>query len=78
MATLTGIHRGIVVSTADPQRRGRLKVEVPDVPGSSAVWALPCVPAGSRARPAVGAMAWVMFERGDPSAPVWLGVLPTP
>jgi hypothetical protein len=78
MATLTGIYRGIVVATADPRRRGRLKIEVPDVPGSSTLWALPCVPAGSRARPAVGAMVWVMFERGDPSVPVWLGVLPTP
>ena len=73
---LFGLYRGRVISAADPQGRRRLQVEIPSVLGNNAVWALPCVPPGSRAKPATGAAVWVMFENGDPSTPVWLGVLP--
>ena len=74
-----GKYAGTVVDTADPQTRGRLKVEVPDVYGSGVgVWALPCVPyagkdIGFKAFPPAGTNVWVEFEKGDISYPVWSG-----
>ena len=73
---LFGLYRGRVINATDPQGRRQLQVEVPSVLGTNALWALPCVPPGSRAKPAMGTTVWVMFENGDPSSPVWLGVLP--
>ena len=75
MAQLFGIYRAVVVSAADPARQRRLLVTVPEVPGA-AVWALPCVPAGSRATPRAGAIVWVQFEAGDAARPVWVGTRP--
>lgn len=76
-----GKYRGIVTSNVDPEQRGRLMVQVPDVltlvPSS---WAEPCVPlAGSGAPmgmymvPPIGAGVWVEFEAGDPADPIWTG-----
>ena len=73
---LFGLYRGRVISAGDPQGQRRLQVEVSSVLGTNALWALPCVPPGSRKQPATGATVWVMFENGDPSSPVWLGTLP--
>jgi uncharacterized protein involved in type VI secretion and phage assembly len=78
-AGLYGKFRGTVVNNIDPERRGRLLVQVPDVqalfPSS---WAMPCVPfAGSSAGvyvvPPIGAGVWVEFEQGDPEYPIWVG-----
>lgn len=73
-----GKYRGIVVDDSDPERLGRLQVQVPTVLGDKAVWALPCVPfagpdVGFFALPPVGAHCWVEFEAGDVSYPVWTG-----
>ena len=76
MTNYYGLYRGVVVGTDDPLRQRRLGVKVPDVRGDATVWALACVPAGSRAVPRVGKSVWVQFEGGDPDFPVWLGVLP--
>jgi Type VI secretion system/phage-baseplate injector OB domain len=75
MAQLFGIYRAVVVSAADPAGQRRLLVTLPEVLGA-AVWALPCVPAGSRATPRAGAAIWVQFEAGNADRPVWVGTRP--
>ncbi len=77
--TFHGIYRGTVVSNLDPLMLGRLQIDVPDVPGASRQsWANPCVAfaasdKGPFALPPVGANVWVMFEKGSPADPVWMG-----
>jgi len=73
-----GKYRGRVVDNEDPTRRGRLKVRVPAVMGEEEVWALPCVPyagdgVGFFTLPENDTAAWVEFEGGDPSFPIWVG-----
>jgi Type VI secretion system/phage-baseplate injector OB domain len=75
MAQLFGIYRAVVVSAADPTGQRRLLVTVPEVLGAAA-WALPCVPARSRAMPRAGAVVWVQFEAGNAARPVWVGTRP--
>jgi len=74
-----GKHQGRVVSNVDPEQRGRLLVQVPDVTGEDlSTWALPCMPVGGLrngmfALPAVGSQVWVEYEQGDSDYPVWVG-----
>lgn len=74
-----GKHRGKVVDNVDPLAMGRLLVEVPQVPGTVANWAMPCVPyagpegVGFFAMPELGANVWIEFEGGNPSYPIWTG-----
>jgi uncharacterized protein involved in type VI secretion and phage assembly len=74
-----GKYRGTVSNNVDPERKGRIQAEVPDVLGSSpSSWALPCVPfAGTQSGffvvPTVGAGVWIEFEQGDPDYPIWVG-----
>lgn len=74
-----GKFRGKVVDAVDPDRRGRLKVQVPGALGTSAeVWAMPCVAfagpgVGLYFLPPTGASVWVEFEGGDPGLPIWTG-----
>jgi hypothetical protein len=71
-----GPYRGIVIDDQDPEHRMRLKVRVPAVLEEVAtIWALPCVPPGLELMPKVGDVVWVEFEAGDPSYPVWMGML---
>ena len=72
-----GLYRALVRSAADPLGRGRLEVEVPQLLGSTAPWAVPCWPAGSvnGAIPPEGTVVWVAFEEGDVMRPVWLGIV---
>ena len=74
-----GKYRGMVLNNIDPERRGRIQVQVPDIsnliPSS---WALPCLPftgqqMGFFAVPAIGAGVWVEFEQGNPDFPIWSG-----
>ncbi|GGK74559.1 phage baseplate assembly protein V [Mangrovihabitans endophyticus] len=76
---LLGKFRGTVADNADPELRGRLRVNVTGVhdydPSS---WALPAFPlAGSQlgvfAVPRVGARVWLEFEQGDINTPIWTG-----
>lgn len=74
-----GKYRGIVVSNVDPDQRGRLLVQVPDVLGSDpCFWAMPSSPVagtqmGMYAVPPINAGVWVEFEQGDPDYPIWTG-----
>jgi len=74
-----GLYRATVSNNVDPLQIGRLQVQVPEVPGASELsWANPCVAfaasdKGAFALPPVGAMVWIMFEKGSPADPVWMG-----
>ena len=74
--SLCGLYRGSVTDNADPESLLRVRVLVPDVPGTEALWAMPCVPAGTRSVPEVGTQVWVEFEAGNQDYPVWVGVIP--
>lgn len=74
-----GKFRGVVRNNADPEGRGRLQVEVPEVRGRGVLdWALPCSPyagdgVGFFALPPVGANVWVEYEAGNLQVPIWAG-----
>jgi hypothetical protein len=68
-----GIYYGIVTENADPSSLCRLRVRIPEVLGNQEEWALPSVPVGATAIPAVGKAVWIAFESGDPSRTVWIG-----
>jgi hypothetical protein len=77
-----GKYRGTVVINIDPELRGRLICEVPDVLGPvPSSWCEACVPLagptgppmGAYFVPPIGAGVWVEFEQGDPNKPVWTG-----
>ena len=78
-AQLQGLFRGEVVNNVDTQRMGRVQIKVPSVFGENPLtWAMPCAPyagpgVGFFLIPPVGAKLWIMFERGDPEYPVWMG-----
>jgi hypothetical protein len=81
---LNGLRPGRVVSAADPEKRGRIRVRVPQVYGDTTEdeyvadealpWAMPCFPSAGHAwTPPVGSEVWVAFWLGSPEWPVWLG-----
>ena len=66
-----GRYQGSVVDDADPIGEHRLRVIVPEVWGTEAgAWAVPSLPPGGAATPAVGDLVWVTFEGGDTDYPV--------
>ena len=79
MSTHFGKHRGLVINNIDPEQRGRLLVQVPDVLGLGvSSWAMPSVPfagpqLGAYTIPVIGSGVWVEFEGGDPDYPIWTG-----
>ncbi len=74
-----GKYRGMVINNIDPEQRGRLMVQVPDVLGLGlSSWAMPCVPMagpqmGTYFVPLISAGVWIEFEGGDPDYPIWTG-----
>jgi hypothetical protein len=77
-----GKYRGTVLLNIDPEQRGRLSLQIPDVLGPiPSTWAEPCVPLagptgppmGVYMVPPIGAGVWVEFEQGDPNHPIWVG-----
>ncbi len=78
-ARFYGKYRGVVTNVDDPEQRGRILAQVPDVLGlSETTWATPCTPypgvgEGWFAIPAIGAGVWIEFEAGDPTRPIWTG-----
>ena len=76
---LYGKYRGMVLNNVDPEQRGRLQVQVPDVTGLlPSTWSMPCAPiaglqSGMFALPVIGSGVWVEFEQGNPEYPIWVG-----
>jgi hypothetical protein len=77
-----GKYRGTVVNNIDPNGRGRMLLQVPDVLGVAITsWAEACtplaggpgLPMGVWFVPPIGAGVWVEFEQGDPDFPIWTG-----
>ncbi len=75
-----GKYRGFVTDNDDPDKRARLRLQVPSLLGQTETgWALPCLPFGGLADqglflvPEVGAQVWVEFEEGELSRPIWTG-----
>jgi hypothetical protein len=77
-----GKYRGTVVQNIDPEFRGRIMCEVPDVLGLvPSSWCEACAPLsgpigppmGVFLVPAIGTGVWVEFEQGDPNKPIWTG-----
>lgn len=77
-----GKYRGTVVQNVDPEMRGRIICQVPDVLNvSPTTWCEPCAPLagptgppmGVYLVPPIGAGVWVEFEQGDPNYPIWVG-----
>jgi uncharacterized protein involved in type VI secretion and phage assembly len=76
-----GKYRGYVANNRDDEKRGRLRLTVPEVLGDTVTgWALPCLPFGGLADqglfmiPEVDSAVWVEFEAGDLNRPIWTGV----
>lgn len=66
-----GVYRGRVVSTADPQSRHRVRLQVPQVSGDAlTTWAPPALE--DAAIPSVGSAVWVVYQAGDGSYPLYL------
>jgi hypothetical protein len=75
-----GKYRGVVIDVADPEKRGRLRLNIPTLLAfENTNWALPCVPfggiknTGSYFIPPVQSRVWVEFEQGNISCPIWTG-----
>jgi uncharacterized protein involved in type VI secretion and phage assembly len=77
-----GKYAGTVLNNIDPERRGRLLLNIPDVLSfMPSTWAEACVPLagptgppmGVYMVPPIGAGVWVEFEQGDPGRPIWVG-----
>ncbi len=74
-----GKYRGTVSKNMDPEKLGRILVQVPDISNvMTSNWAMPCVPyagksVGFFAIPPEKANVWVEFEQGNPDYPIWTG-----
>ena len=78
-----GKYRAFVRDNCDPERRGRVRMEIPAVLGTGdanlSPWADACTPyggnpdAGAFMIPDVGASVWAEFEGGDTNYPIWTG-----
>jgi len=75
-----GLYRGIVRDVDDPENKGRIRAEIHELLGGGKLtnWASYCAPfggggAGFFMLPRLGDGVWVMFERGEPTKPVWIG-----
>ena len=82
---LFGVYSAIVVDIKDPDAQGRVKVQLPSLPGSKgdngySLWARLCTlmagnSSGTWFVPNVNDEVLVTFEAGDPSSPFVIGAL---
>lgn len=72
MNDFPGLYRARVVNSDDPQKANRLRLQVPQLMGSSST---PWAEAASSvvAVPNVGDLVWVSFHAGDLAYPIWWG-----
>jgi hypothetical protein len=78
-ARFYGVYRGVVFDNNDKQNLKRLRLQVPQILADQPThWAWPVeTPGVATNTPKIGQGVWVMFEGGDPSYPIWLGVFGT-
>ena len=79
-----GKYRAFVRDNNDPERLGRVRLEIPAVLGTGrenwSEWAAPCFPYGGNDDtgmflvPEEGASVWAEFEGGIVQYPIWTGV----
>jgi hypothetical protein len=68
------IYRAVVRDNRDPQKKGRIRVTIPQVMGKKPTdWIWPVVSSGFLVLPKAGDQVWVAFEGGDEDVPVWVG-----
>lgn len=68
------IYRAVVTDNRDPQKLGRLRVQIPHLGGAGTTdWIWPVVTGGHWVIPAPGEQVWIAFEAGDEETPVWMG-----
>lgn len=80
------IYRAKVVQNIDPFKSGKVQVRFlqgKDIGDEGLMWCDICTPlgggdpaiggAGFFMTPPIGAIVYIMFENGDPTAPIWLG-----
>lgn len=75
-----GMYQSIVTNVKDPEKRGRIKVTIPEIldDTTESAWCEPCVPVaydsgGDFCIPQVDEAVWVQFIAGDINRPVYLG-----
>jgi uncharacterized protein involved in type VI secretion and phage assembly len=74
-----GKYKGVVVSNVDPDRSGRLLVQVPDVLGSDpCIWAESSSPLSGSGMgvyfvPPIDSGVWIEFQQGDSDFAMWTG-----
>lgn len=79
MAVYFGKYRALVLKLDDPEKRGRIKVQCPEMYGDyESPWCEPCFAnavdgAGDFNLPPVGEGVWIEFEKGDPQYPIYTG-----
>jgi hypothetical protein len=70
--TYLGIYKGLIVDSRDPENRGRVVVQIPQVLGDTrSNWCEPIQAVVYAAVPAPGSIVWIMFVDGDIAQPVW-------
>lgn len=78
-----GKYRAIVVDTADPEKRGRVRVLCPKILGDyMSNWCEPCIPfayekGGDFYVPKLNDFVWIEFEEGNQNKPIVVGGLHT-
>lgn len=73
---ILGKYRGTVVDNNDPDKLGRVKLQVPSLfqERTHHAWAEPSFPTTELFLiPPIGSQVWVEFEEGDPDSPIWSG-----
>lgn len=69
-----GKYRARVTENNDPEKLGRIRVNIPTLYNDTKVesgWALPCAVSHVFRIPSVGEMVWVEFEEGDIERVIW-------
>lgn len=75
-----GKYRALVKNVQDPERRGRITVDLKEIYGENeSPWALPSIPFGGKGHgllmlPESKDGVWIEFEGGDPAKPIWTGL----
>jgi len=84
-SSLNGMYRGVVVDNRDPIQMGRCRVRCYSLHGDEQVTPDDQIPfanyitpeagsdSGSFSPPDVGSKVWILFERGDPQLPLYMG-----